>query len=302
MSQGAYGQRLAHAFRMQAPPTLLSRTQGGAQLAVTELVGNMPGFGFTAPQPIEDAYLIGLQLRGLLRHELWTNGRSVKVMPIGQGTTHIYDMRCNPIAYIEDPFHPLFLYLPRAALTELGDHQDIAVSGELRHVDGVWFEDPVILHLMTSMLPAVRAEQATNALYVDYVLLALRTHLVHAYGDVGRQAQPARGALAPWRERRAKELMRAHVREGISLAELAQACGLSAGTFATLFKRTTGVTPHQWLLQRRVECAIEMMSDAAVSLADVALLCGFADQAHFTRVFSRQVGVSPGAWRAGIAP
>jgi methylphosphotriester-DNA--protein-cysteine methyltransferase len=66
------------------------------------------------------------------------------------------------------------------------------------------------------------------------------------------------------------------------------------------FRRTLGVAPHNWLLARRVEAAKEKLRDGRLSLLDVALACGFADQSHLTRVFTRMVGISPGAWRRAL--
>jgi AraC-like DNA-binding protein len=63
------------------------------------------------------------------------------------------------------------------------------------------------------------------------------------------------------------------------------------------FKDTTGVAPYQWLVQRRVDVAKSLLEERRHSLSDIAFECGFADQSHFTRVFSRITGLSPGAWR-----
>jgi AraC family transcriptional regulator len=57
------------------------------------------------------------------------------------------------------------------------------------------------------------------------------------------------------------------------------------------------MAPYQWLLQRRVDKAKQLMRNAGVPLSEVAVSCGFADQSHFTRVFTRSVGVSPGQWQ-----
>jgi AraC family transcriptional regulator len=108
---------------------------------------------------------------------------------------------------------------------------------------------------------------------------------------------PARGGLAPWQERRAKELMSTHLGREISLAFVAGECRLSVSHFARSFKQCTGKPPHRWLLEKRVEKAKELLIDAELPLAEIALECGFSDQSHFTRVFSRTVGTSPGTWR-----
>ena len=85
--------------------------------------------------------------------------------------------------------------------------------------------------------------------------------------------------------------------EDIPLRRLANECGLSVRHFARAFRQSTGYSPHRWLLKHRVYHARELLSNRALSLPDVAFSCGFADQSHFTRVFSAMIGVSPGAWR-----
>jgi AraC-like DNA-binding protein len=107
----------------------------------------------------------------------------------------------------------------------------------------------------------------------------------------------ARGGLAPWQARRAKELMNANLNGKLPLSQLAEQCGLSVRHFARAFRQSTGVPPHRWLLSRRIERAKELLHDPALALAEVALACGFADQSHFTRMFTTVVGLSPGLWR-----
>jgi AraC-like DNA-binding protein len=72
---------------------------------------------------------------------------------------------------------------------------------------------------------------------------------------------------------------------------------LSVSHFSRAFAVSIGLPPHRWLLNRRVERAKSMLSNAAPTLSEVAIACGFADQSHFTRTFTREVGISPGAWR-----
>jgi AraC family transcriptional regulator len=81
------------------------------------------------------------------------------------------------------------------------------------------------------------------------------------------------------------------------LKQVARECGLSASYFSRAFRRSEGSAPHNWLLARRVDVAKEKLRDPRLTLAQVALECGFADQSHLTRVFTRFVGVSPGTWR-----
>jgi AraC-like DNA-binding protein len=86
----------------------------------------------------------------------------------------------------------------------------------------------------------------------------------------------------------------------ISLQEVAKACGLSVSHFSRAFRMSTGLAPHAWLLQARVEAAKEMLRQGDTPLSSIALICGFADRSHFTTVFRRRVGLSPSYWRKAI--
>jgi AraC family transcriptional regulator len=114
-------------------------------------------------------------------------------------------------------------------------------------------------------------------------------------------ASRIRKSLAPWQERLAKELMCAHLVDGIGLDRVATICGLSSSALTRGFKRSNGLAPHQWLMRRRLALAMELMHNRQISLAEVALQSGFSDQSHFTRVFTARVGISPGAWRSDLA-
>ncbi|MEL7258687.1 MAG: helix-turn-helix transcriptional regulator, partial [Pseudomonadota bacterium] len=83
--------------------------------------------------------------------------------------------------------------------------------------------------------------------------------------------------------------------------ELAREAGMSPSHFSRVFKETLGSTPMQYVLAYRIEQAIKMMEDANRPLGNIALDCGFADQAHFSRSFKQVTGQTPRAFRATIA-
>jgi AraC family transcriptional regulator len=113
----------------------------------------------------------------------------------------------------------------------------------------------------------------------------------------GRQQSPAKGGLAGWQLRRITAFMNEHVHQDVALDELAALAGLTAKHFARAFRQSTGVPPHRWLIERRIERAKTLLTTADLDLAEIALACGFADQSHFTAVFRRGTGVTPGAFR-----
>ena len=111
------------------------------------------------------------------------------------------------------------------------------------------------------------------------------------------QAAGTRGGLAPWQLKRAEALMSKNLGVQVPLDQVAEECGLSVRHLARAFRQSTGVPPHRWLLNQRVQRAKELLPNAKLSLSDVALACGFGDQSHFTRTFTAAVRLSPGVWR-----
>lgn len=105
----------------------------------------------------------------------------------------------------------------------------------------------------------------------------------------------ARGEVRQVRDRLADDLLNPP-----TLAEMAIMAGLSKYQLLRRFEKTYGVPPHSWLLQQRAERARGLIQDG-VSLAQAAASCGFADQSHMTRIFVRQFGFTPGAWRTAVA-
>jgi AraC-like DNA-binding protein len=294
---GAIGQRLADLFQVNAAPAFIVRKLGVTKMAVTEIRADDPVLGLTPPVPTEDAFLLSLMFRGLDNHEAWESERPCPRHSIAAGQFIIRDLKREQAALIEQPHHSLQLYLPRAALDEIADDAEVSRIGELRYRPGVPFSDPVVWHLGSCLLPALEHSEQANRLFLEHVTLALGIHVAHTYGDLKPLSKTHKGGLTGWQEKRAKELLSANLSGGVSLRELAEQCGLSVNHFSRAFKQSTGLAPHQWLIRRRVEVATAVLSNPHISLAEVALICGFADQSHLTRVFSHIMGTSPGAWR-----
>ncbi|HWB32779.1 MAG TPA: AraC family transcriptional regulator [Acidobacteriaceae bacterium] len=295
--QLTYRNHLAEAFGMDQAPTLVTNALRKSTLAVTELRYDRRNFGMTAPIPIEDAYLIGLQFRPCPDHDLFFDGRYVRPAHWFPGALTIYDLRQSPIADIRDPYHSLMFHLPRAALDTIAYESGTARVGDLHYQPGLGIDDPAARHLLSSLLPATARPAEASALFLDHVALALAAHIAHIYGGMKSPTRIVRGGLSPHQERRVKELMAASLTRDITLLHLAAECGLSTRHFARAFRQSTGLTPHRWLMQHRVEHARRLLANRALSLTEVALACGFADQSHFTRAFTAAVGITPGAFR-----
>jgi AraC-like DNA-binding protein len=107
----------------------------------------------------------------------------------------------------------------------------------------------------------------------------------------------ARGGLPPATLRRIRDYVDAHLDQGIDLGSLAATAALSPYHFARSFKQSEGVTPHGYILERRIAKARKLLTETNLGQSEIALATGFADQSHFARRFRQAVGVSPGQFR-----
>jgi AraC family transcriptional regulator len=137
----------------------------------------------------------------------------------------------------------------------------------------------------------------SGRLFLDSVEQALAVALVNGYAVRDRSVQTHRGGLGSARLRRIKEFVDAKIEDELTLCEMAQAVELSPAHFSRMFRKSTGETPHQFLLRRRLERAKKMLRSADGRVLDVAVACGFKSQQHFAQVFRHVCGVSPTEYR-----
>ena len=107
----------------------------------------------------------------------------------------------------------------------------------------------------------------------------------------------ARGGLAPWQTRKVDRYLREHLEHPVRVDELAELVSLSVSHFYRVFKETFGSTPHAYIIRLRLELAQKLMLTTEMPLSEIALACGLADQSHLSKLFRREVGETPNAWR-----
>lgn len=169
----------------------------------------------------------------------------------------------------------------------LGHNGPVELTPEL----GV--EDPLLSGLSTTLLEEVKRGGPNGPVYAETLLEALATHVIRRFGrpSTGENAV----ATIPMRHemRRALEFIQERLVEDFSMRDLAQFAGLSEFHFSRMFKKSVGLSPHQYVLQQRIERAKRMLMTGSSNLAEVAIQCGFCDQSHFTSHFKRQTGLTP---------
>ncbi|HET6827327.1 MAG TPA: AraC family transcriptional regulator [Ramlibacter sp.] len=181
-----------------------------------------------------------------------------------------------------------FLFIaPEQVQAVLGDTQSLPGLGQHTAL-----RSPMLDLLFDALQTDLAQGSPAGPLVGDSLIAALVAHLA------GGKAEPAsrREALAC---NRAIELIHARFAHPISLQELAEAAGLSTRHFTRAFRQATGMSPYQYVLQRRVE-ASRVLIAKGLPLADVAVQCGFADQSQLNRIFVRHTGTTPGRYRRGL--
>jgi len=256
-----------------------------------------PGLGLTAPNPCTETYMLVVKLNEFSPHHMWCDGRYMQRPRLAVGSLGIYDLRRTWITDLQEPFHTINFFLPQRSLDELAEELRAPRIDELLHPSEVDRKDDVMMHLALSLQPALERPGEVSQLFADQVAAAMCSHVAATYGGLQPGTLLGKGGLAPWQERRVKDMLMTDLRGDVSLSDLASACDLSVGYFTRAFKQTTGRPPHRWLMEQRIKRAKALLLDPSKTLAEVAEHCGFANQSHFTRVFSRAVGSTPGAWR-----
>jgi AraC family transcriptional regulator len=244
---------------------------------------------------VENAFAIHVHHAPLSRGDIWIQGRHIKLPRVRDGGIFIFDLRTEPVAQLHERFEFSRFQLSRSSMDDLAYERGLRKLGDLRA--DTCDPDPVIQHLASALIQHTGvAGDKPDTLFSDSIALALFAHVARKYG--GAFAAPrAVGVLAPWQIRRLNDWVDSHLGESMSIGSLAALVRLSPSYFARAFAKSFGVSPHRWLLQRRIERAKEKMKGSNASLGEIAAACGFADQSHFTHVFSNVVGQTPKNWR-----
>jgi AraC family transcriptional regulator len=151
--------------------------------------------------------------------------------------------------------------------------------------------------LMTAMQADLEAGSPTGPLYGESLGNALGIYLIQRFGVFAPKFEPYKGGLPKPRLNRVREYIEHNLANNISLTALAEVAGLSLYHFAKAFKQSTGATPHQYLLTRKIDRAKELLNDPKRSVLEASARTGFVDQSHFTKTFRRLVGVTPTEFR-----
>ena len=157
-------------------------------------------------------------------------------------------------------------------------------------------------HQITLLITALKEDVAggfpAGRLYGESLGNALTTYLVQRYSSLSPSLQLYKGGLSASHLNHVLDYIEQRLVENLGLSDLAAITGLSIYHFARQFRQSTGVSPYQYVLQRKIERAKQFLLDPKKSVLEASARTGFVDQSHFTKVFRRLVGVTPTEFRA----
>ncbi|XUY28710.1 AraC family transcriptional regulator [Agrobacterium sp. rho-8.1] len=244
--------------------------------------------------PSDQGFVIGVSLSEG-HHRRIFHGHHATDHGFCENAVYVRNLSEDYKADLSTPFDFMLFQISPSSLAKIADDAD--VSGVNLLTTETASKDIVLANLARALLPALQRPEEANALFVDQMTTAIGSYLVQRYGGKTVRTVKKTPALSRAHEIMAKTILRDSLEGEVSIAEVAEACNLSRGYFIRAFREATGMTPYQWLLNQRIDRARDLIRASNISLAEIAVACGFADQSHFTRVFSSVVGTSPGSWR-----
>jgi AraC family transcriptional regulator len=227
----------------------------------------------------------------------WHRSKGLLSLDVNAGSLSICEFNQPRHMEMRNPAS-VALVLLRNEILEEALHDSRQPRVELQEGHGL--EDQTMRHLMEILLYEKRRGFQSGAFFLDGIAAALAAHLLRYYSADAPLIANSVGGMAPSALRRCIELMEARLEGDLRLDELAGEAGLSTSHFIRSFRESTGKTPYQFLLDRRVQRAQTLMRDPRASLSEISRSTGFADQHHLARVFRRITGMTPSAYRRSL--
>jgi AraC family transcriptional regulator len=203
-------------------------------------------------------------------------------------------------ASLEGEAEHLAIYLEPSLIRRAAS--DSRTTSGVEVVERCSLNDSVISHIGMALLAELDSEGLSGRLYAESLANLLAVHLLRHYTAAETRVQKFTGGLSGQKLRAVMDFIGDNYEQDLTLAELAQEAGMSTFHFAREFKRTTGTTPHQYLMKFRVERAKALLAESEMPLVEVGFRSGFSHQSHFSRLFRRLTGTTPLSYRLMFQP
>jgi AraC family transcriptional regulator len=192
----------------------------------------------------------------------------------------------------------------KSTATTLTVELDDGVLEEVEAADADCGSEEDRVQGLSPLLYALEAERQRGyphgRLFMDGIEQAIACVVVGLTGHARVRKSGHVPAMAPYQMRRVNDYVKTHLDKKIALRDMAREAGLSASHFSRLFRMSAGKTPHQYVLEQRIEHAKSLMTGSRHSLLDIAIASGFRTHQHFSKVFHRVTGRSPRQYRSQL--
>lgn len=157
--------------------------------------------------------------------------------------------------------------------------------------------DLLICQIVLALRSSLEMDEVGNRLYIDSMATALSAHLLRYYSTNNHRFQNYENGLSKQKLKQSVEYIQEHLGEDLSLSDIATELGMSRYYFCHLFKKSTGLSPHQYLIRQRIEQAKHLLKNTDQNITFVAMECGFANLSHFAKCFRKVTGINPNQFR-----
>ncbi len=254
--------------------------------------------GLELPEHHHPAILLAMQMNAQVGGG-WRSEDPQGATFIDAGTLTLHGRSsCKPAVW-DGVYNRLLFELDPALLERLTEGR--LAGGTIEIDNRSNFKDLRLENLLKVLHEELRQGAPTGRMFGEQVGNSVAMLLAKQYAKVAPRMYGSGGRLSVPCLKRVFEYVEAHLHLDIHLSDLAKTAVMSAFYFARLFKNTTGKSPHQFLLARRMERAKEMLRNADISIFEVGMRVGYSDRKHFRNVFRREVGASPSEFRAAYA-
>ncbi len=245
------------------------------------------------PNPKLENDVLIFKLKGTARQQMRLADGVVRNNQIAPGTLLLFPRYLKTEVRFDTAHTYAALELDRSMFNDLavavsrGDPAKIEMRPEL------CFNDPLLYYLGIELCNEVQNGSPLGTLFADSVLSTLMLYLLRKYSSTRITREVANGRLTTEQFRKINEYIHEHLDQKITLADLANCLYLSVPHFERMFRLTMCCAPYQYVMECRLEQARLLLHYTRTTLYEVARLCGFANQSHFTKHFTRHTGVSP---------
>lgn len=210
---------------------------------------------------------------------------SMCMMPVGQTLTANWN---REFEYVAIDFSQN--YLAQMAL-------ELNLSPKIELRETVSQKDVLLQHLGFAFLAEAEKKEASSRLYSESIAHTLMFYLIKNYSTAAWQEKTLAGGLSGHKLRRVTDFINDNLEQDLTLSEIAQVADLSHFHFARAFRKTTGITVQQYITNRRIEKAKELLTKSNLPIVEVGFQTGFKNQSHFTTLFRKFTSLTPRLWR-----